>query len=379
MTMKHIQRRSQRSGEMLLTAVVSAGLAACGQPASSPHDDVSQVMPLAVPVTAIEARPWLQTIDAFGRVVAAEKVVIGVEVSGTVREMLVREGERVSAGQVLLRLDDRKQLLRVERARADVVGLRAEVNRAHGTYQRYQMLMARQVVSAEAFKQTQAAAESAGARLAEALAACALAEQELADLTVRSPASGVVELEAVETGQKVRPGEALLVLQSRDTLQVVTHVREEEVNLLQPGGGAPIVSPGVPGREYHGRIEAIASAADPRTGNFAVKLRVDNSEGLLREGMSARVTLRSAMPEEAVVIPRSALTDRDRRRVLFVIEGGHARRIDPELGLGNGEEVVVRAGLRPGDQLITGRLRLLVDNTPVQAVFGEALAAQTSF
>jgi membrane fusion protein (multidrug efflux system) len=336
-------------------------------------------LPLAVPVTEVKARPWRQTIDGFGHVVAAEKVMIGVETAGTVREIRVREGEQVNPGQVLLRLDDRKQRLRLERARADVVGLRAELERARGTYQRYQALMARQVVSEEAFKQTQAAAERASARLAEALAARALAQQELSDLTVHSPVSGVVEVEDVENGQKVQPGDVLVVLQSSGSLQVVTYVREEEVNLLRPGGSAPIHSPGVPGREYLGQIEAIASAADPKTGNFAVKLRVDNREGLLREGMSARVALRSALVEDTVVIPRSALIDRDRRRVLFVIDGGYARRVTPKLGLGSGEEVVVRAGLRPGDQLITGRLRLLVHNTPVQAVVDAALAAQTSF
>lgn len=326
-----------------------------------------------VEVLSLQLQPWLHSIEAFGRIVAAEKVVIGVETAGTVARVLFTEGQGIEAGQLLLELEDNKQRLRLERAAADVARSRAELAQAQGTYERYRALIGRRVVSEQDFKQTESAYNAAQARVEQAIAAEKLAQQELRDLSLISPVDGVVEHEAVEPGQKVRPGEELAIVQAGTSLQVVSYVTEKEVNLLHPGDLAPMTSPGVAGREYQARIESIGSTADPKTGNFPVKLRVDNSDGLLREGMSARITLQSSEPEQRLLVPRHAVVDRDRQRVVFVVREGRAFQLTPSLGMGQGDWVVVRSGLSAGDQLVVSNLPQLNDGSELVVVAaGEA-------
>ena len=359
---------------MLVSALL---VSACGQ-RTAPYAPANEVETSPLPVSVFELRPqiWHQTIQTFGRLVSAEKVTIGVEVAGTVAEVRFKEGQTVKAGQTLLVLDDRKQRLRLERASADVASARAELNRSLGTFQRYRALRSRQVIAEEAYKQTEAAYKAARASLKQAVAERALVRQELRDLNLVSPVDGVVESESVEPGQRVQPGQQLALLQTVNSLQVITYVREQEVNLLKPGDLAPVESPGAPGRAYQARIESVASAADPRTGNFAIKLRVDNADGMLRDGMSATIELRSQAGELLLMVPRAAVTDRNRRRVVFVLREGRAQRIAPVLGLGVGDQIPVRSGLESGDQLIIEPLSLVTDQKAVVAVPVDRQAAE---
>lgn len=340
-------------------------LAACADKGDTDGQAVVEPAVAQITVMEVQQRPWQASIDAYGRIVAAEKVVIGVDVAGTVEQVLFKEGQAIAAGQILLELEKSKQQLRLQRAGADVATARAELAKAQGTYERYRALIGRQVVAEEDFKQTEAAYSAAKARLEQAMAAEKLAQQELRDLTLISPVDGIVEVESAEPGQKVRPGDQLAVVQTNDTLQVVTYVTEKEVNLLHPGALAPMQTPGVPGRIYEARIESVGSTADPRTGNFPVKLRVDNSDGLLREGMSAQIQLQGREGDTLLAVPRSAVVDRDRQRVVFVIREGRAVKVVPSLGMAMGDWIPVLSGLQAGDQVAIDTLSALVDGTEV--------------
>jgi membrane fusion protein (multidrug efflux system) len=99
-----------------------------------------------------------------------------------------------------------------------------------------------------------------------------------------------------------------------------------------------------------------------------VKLAIANSEGLLRPGMTARVKLQGLRYQEAIVIPDSALVDRDRRRVAYKVMEGKAVEVEPVMAITAGDKVHVLSGLQAGDQLITGGIANVVDGTPVQAI-----------
>lgn len=328
-----------------------------------------------VEVLALTYQPWRQRIQAYGRIVSGEKVAIGVELAGTIASVDFREGDTIAMGQPLFRLDARKQTTRLDRASADVASAEAELARAAGTYQRQQALIGRKLIAAETFKLSETAFQTATARLEQARAAERLARQELDDLTVTSPVDGVVELESVEPGQRVRPGDTLAMIQTVDTLQVVTYVREQEVNLLRRGDTAPVTSPGAPARVYQAHIESIGAAADPRTGNFPIKLRIDNADGLLREGMSAQVELQVPEAEQLILVPVRAVSDRNRQRVVFLVREQRAVQVAPMLGLSVEGWAPALAGLAVGDQLIVSSLPLLADGVPVRVVARDAATA----
>ena len=92
---------------------------------------------------------------------------------------------------------------------------------------------------------------------------------------------------------------------------------------------------------------------------------MNDPDGLLREGMSARVILNGLRMHDALLIPRKALADRDRRRVIYKLEDNKAVALEPVLGLADNDRVRVLAGVKAGDQIIIDRLDLIVDGTAV--------------
>ena len=169
--------------------------------------------------------------------------------------------------------------------------MRARLEEQKEAFQRYRSLIHKQAVSKEKLGRAEASFKAAAADVQQAMAAEALARQELAQARIISPVDGTVTARNIEPGETVAPGRQLVVIQLVDSMRLVTYVTEREVNLLRIGQRVEVQSPGVPGTTYQARVELIGSVADHGTGNFPVKLAVGNRDGLLREGMSATVAL----------------------------------------------------------------------------------------
>jgi membrane fusion protein (multidrug efflux system) len=321
---------------------------------------------VTVQTTTVQPGSWTHSFKSYGLVHPAEEYEIGVEVSSTVEQVLFREGQTVTAGDLLLRLDDRRLKLRVDSAEASVEEARAAYEQARSTHERNQSIFATGVISEQAFRQSEADVKSAAASLRRAISSLEMAREELADARVRSPVSGLVTRRDVEPGKNVSPIDRLGVIQVMNALRVETFVSQKDINHVSVGMPATVTSPGVPGRVFEGRVDQVASSAEEATGNFEVGVVVEQDSGLLRDGMSAMVEFRGARQADALAVPRAALVDRGRRLIVYRVEEGIARAVEPALGVGNAEQVPVFAGLSAGDEVITSNLRLVSDGMPVQ-------------
>jgi RND family efflux transporter MFP subunit len=252
---------------------------------------------------------WQQILDAYGVVEPAEDVAITVDFSAPVKTVHFEEGQQVEQGQLLIELDSRKRDLRL-----------------------------RQAVTA--------------------------VEESL----VLSPASGIIDRRSVEPGETVMPGQLLGSVQAVDRVRVRVHVGEREVNDLRVGADAEVRSPGVRGRIYQAKVEAVGIKADAETGNFPVKLTLPNEDGLLRPGMTARVRLWGLTNAHALLIPDDALVDRRRRRVVYVVRDGRAVEVEPLLRASVGERIPVLEGLKAGARLVVEGMEQLVEGSPVEVV-----------
>lgn len=321
--------------------------------------------PVSVKLVSLEPQDWQLSFASYGHFETTEKITVSVDFSGTVEQVHFRDGQSISAGQLLIELDDSKQQLQLKRSQANLESAAAELEKSRATYFRYRDLITSGALSREQLKQSEAAFERARAAAEETEAALALAQQDLRETRIISPVDGVVDSRNVDPGQTVLPGNPLAVVQVADTLRVVTFVSEKEVNQLRLGDVAEVTSPAVPGKRYEARIELVSSTADPRTGNFTVKLTVNNGDRLLRPGMSASVRMSGVERADTLVIPRSLMVDRNRRRVVYLYDAGKAREVEPVIGASAGDELPVLAGLKAGDQLITTYLDLLADGQQV--------------
>ena len=349
-------------GVALAGLLIAAGCDGGGDAAEQPAD--AEIRPPQVRTLVLHPQTYARDIRAFGSVEPVEEIDLVVDFSGTVRTVGFTEGRRIEAGGILITFDERERAADLRRTEGALREAEAQMDDAQATFERVRRLRLTGTVSEASLIDADAAFRAATARLEQAIAARDRAATDLDEMTLESPVTGIVADRSVEVGQIVLPGEPLGTVHTTDVMRVITYVTEREVNTLAIGAAAEVTVPGAPGLALMGRIALVGYAAEPATGNFPVRVLVDNADGLLRDGMTARVRLTGARTT-ALLLPRSALTDRDRRRVAFRIEDGHAVQVEPVLAVTAGDRLPVLAGLSPGDAVVVDGAEALIDGTPV--------------
>ena len=352
---------------LVVTILLTAGLAACENRPPA-REEVPETRIAEVEVKVLQEQSWSETISSFGVIDAAKEIVIATDFSERVKKVHVKEGHRVKAGQLLIELDRRKQELRLARYRTSLKEAKANLTNTRTTLKRQEALFAGRNIPQSKLEEAQLALKTARARYEEAVAAVQLGERELADRQIASPAAGEVVKRSVEVGETISPGAALMIIQVVDAVRVIAYVTEKDINHLRLGSQATVTTPAVPGRTYTARIDSLGTKADPDTGSFWVKLAIANAEGLLRPGMTARVSLQGLTYQDAILIPDRALVDRNRRRVAYIVVDGRAVQVEPVVALSTIDRVQVLSGLQTGDQLVVGGVENIIDGTPVKAI-----------
>ena len=290
------------------------------------------------------------TDDAY---IASDVSVISPKIAGYIREVRVRNNERVRAGQVLFVIDESDYAARVvqaaaavaseeaaiatdesrldlqratiEQAKADVAASQAEQVRAKEDYQRYAQLLATNYASRQRFETAKADSQKAMAALAQKRAALVaalgqlrvlraerdeekakraqaqanldLARNDLANTVIRAPIAGVAGNRAGQTGQYVQPGTQLLSLVPLPRVYVTANFKETQLTWMRPGEPAEIAVDAYPGQVLKGRIESFA----PGSGAEFSLLPPDNATGNFTK-IVQRVPVRIAVPETAPLV-----------------------------------------------------------------------------
>jgi membrane fusion protein (multidrug efflux system) len=187
---------------------------------------------------------------------------------------------------------------------------------------------------------------------------------------VRSPSDGLVDQRFIEPGEPVAIGTPLISLQVVHTMRVHTWVSEADVFFLRAGNAASVTLSGLPLRDFDAVVEWVGVNADDATGNFPVKLLLRDESDRIRPGMTATTRIEGLGLDDMLVLPESALVDRDRRRIVFIAtqEDGRsvARLREPQLAAGFANRLVVLAGLDAGDRVIVSNQTQLVDGREIE-------------
>lgn len=349
----------------LLVGALSVG--ACSEAPEPGSDDAKA--PHQVEVTVEELRPlnWQTTVSTFGVVEALEEVNVAAELSGTVIAVHINEGDRVKTGQLLLELDPQKRELAVQQMEQQVQHAQAALKEARLKLQRRRDLAEKETISREVLDSAQLAVDLANAAYQQVLASAELARRELADTRIFSPTEGLVDIRAVEVGEPVQAGASLITLQAVQGMRMQTWVSEADIAYIRAGDPARVIVSGIAGREYAANIEWVGVNADQATGNFPVKLILSGETDALRPGMTARAELQGISKPDALLLPEQALVDRNRRRVVFVIEDGVAHLREPLLAAGFSNRLQILDGLVAGDHVVVAGHSHLLDGDTVIA------------
>lgn len=269
-------------------------------------------------------------------VVAARRATLSTRVAAAVREVHVREGQRVAAGQLLVSLSD-----------ADVRGALAAAEAglaAAASHERRIRELAKERAA------TPSELEQAVAQRAQAQGGVASATATLAYTELRASFAATVQARRIEPGDLVGPGQPLLELEG-DALELVASLSDAEAHGLAVGRVIPFEASGARGEA---EVVALSPGGDPLSHRRTVRARVRSVEGELRSGAFARLRVPRAgvAPASELWVPRTALVERGDLTGVFVASAGRAELRWISVGESVGDRVAVRAGVRAGETVV---------------------------
>ncbi len=277
----------------------------------------------------------------------------------------------MKAGQLLARLDG-------DKLRLEVALYEATMRKLERDYNRHLELQQKGLVSATALDNLKYELEPP--RRPGTWRACSSRTA-----TSARPIEGTVtqRLDVVKVGNTVTPvggviesaDSSLFVIEDLDTLILRVNVPERELAKLSVGQPAALTFDAVPERPFRGEIDLISPYVNAETATFSVRIRVAETDGLLRPGMFARVAIVYERKPNALQIPRTALLDSEGAPRVFVVKDGKAAERSLKLGLSNGGWIEVTEGLKDGEQVIVVGQGAVKPGTAVRIVNSSARPA----
>src|SRR5436190_1224316 len=339
--------------------------------------------PKPVPVrTAVVVQPGSAggertLLNASGYVTARRKSTVSAKVTGKVTEILVEEGMKVEAGQILARLDSsnvEKSMhlaeAQAESARKALDETKANLNKAERELKRIAQLAAEKVSSPSDLDNAEAEAKSLQARLDRQLADVAVAEREIAlwkqqfdDTIVRAPFSGIVTTKDAQPGEMISPMSAggftrtgICTIVDMTSLEIEVDVNESYINRVSSGQPVEGTLDAYPEWQIPCKVIAIIPTADRQKATVKVRVGFVKLDPRILPDMSAKVAFRASgevkTTERKLTVPRAAVRQRDGRDTVFLVQNGRVEQRAVTLGGAQGDDVTIAAGLSGGERLV---------------------------
>ena len=369
---------------------VKAAVMACFMAAVSCGQAPTAMGPAEYAVMTIATTDREIPINYSATIRGRQDIAIYPQVSGTIFELCVNEGQTVSKGQPLFIIDQVPYKAALQTAEANVAAAKAGVATAQLTYDSKKELYAKNVVSQYDLLTADNTLLTAKAQLAQAEAQRVNAANNLSYTVVKAPANGVVGTLPYRVGALVSASisKPLTTVSDNSDVYVYFSMTENQLlNLTRQYGSIANTLKNMPdvrlvlndGSVYDrtGRIESISGVIDTSTGSVQLRAVFPNADGLLHSGGAGSVIVPN-IHKDCVVVPQVATFELQNKVYVYKVEDGKAASsmIDVEK-INNGREYIVKSGLTPGDVIVAEGVGLLREGTPIVAK-GQGAAAQAA-
>jgi membrane fusion protein (multidrug efflux system) len=322
-------------------------------------DEAAASVVAEVSVTHVQRADIQSTLSVSGTISALpnQDVRVSSLVPGRVAHMLVAEGDLISEGQVLAKIDDRPFHDQVRQTQAAVDQARANVDNAELSLQRNQKLLDRGIAAQKDFEDARTQAAVNKALLNQAEAALSLAQLNLTRTDVRSPLTGMVVKRLLSAGEQVDGTAAQPIFEVANTAEVELYGNVPALYLdkIRVGQALSISTDAFPGKVFQSRIVAISPAVDPATNVGLVRIRIVNGAGRLRLGMFITAQVPLETHRNALVAALQAVyRDSDGNPEIYRVEGEKAEAVPVTLGLETKDRVELLSGAQEGETIILG-------------------------
>ena len=320
-----------------------------------------------MPVEAqkITAAPLAREVIAVGSLRSEESVIVSSELAGRIARIGFREGQPVSAGQLLFELESSVYQAEGDQARAAHALAKRNADRAAE-------LFGKNLISASD-------RDTAAANLDVAAASLALAQARMAKTRIIAPFVGTAGLRGVSPGDFVSAGQDLVNLEDLSTIKLDFRLSESALQVIAVGQSIGVEVDAYPGQKFSGEVYAIDPRVADQSRSIGVRARLLNKDGKLRPGLFARVKLEISSNPLALMVPEQAIFPRGDQLFVYAVEDGKARLKPVTVGQRISGKAEITSGLADGDVVITaGFQKIFAPDSPVNPINLPAEDAKTS-
>ncbi|MGI6425815.1 MAG: efflux RND transporter periplasmic adaptor subunit [Tepidanaerobacteraceae bacterium] len=408
--------KKARGFKYILTVLIIIALI-CGCGSNIPiEEEIEKTVPVKVTISQMEDLPEYQSFP--GKILAMDEVTLTPKMGGIVEEVLVNEGDRVTAGQVIIKLEQKDVVSQLNQAQAaydaamaqlsslengqmpqQIAQLESAVNQAEANFknakenfERMKELLEKGAISQQQFEgvelqfnvakeqyesaktqltltQEKTAPESiaaAKAQVKQTEAMLEAAKSALDNCLITSPIDGTVGGINAPIGQLASPGVPIATVGNLNSVEIEINVTEDRINGLEVGQEAEVTVDSVGDSVLKGKIISISPFKDPMTQVYPVKILLPNEDGLLKSGMFARVKLMVALHTNAVTIPEDAVVSYDGKSIVYTVKEGLAKANEVITGPASMGKIVIKEGLNPDEEVIIEGQEIVNDKIKVR-------------
>lgn len=364
--------------KVLMFAAASMLLASCGGGGGRPSFGDNEY-----PVVTVGTSSTTMQSSYPATIKGVQDVEIHPKVQGFITQINVKEGQTVSAGQVLFVLDNVTYQAQVRQAQAQVNTSTASLNTAKLTYENSQKLFESGVIGDYELQSSKNSYESAVAGLAAAQASLASAKEMLSFCYVKSPAAGVVGSLPLKVGTLVSASNTLTTVSNISSMEVYFSMTEKDVLAMgkNAGGltGAIDAMPAVKlrladGTEYgqEGRVTKMSGVIDAATGSVQIIAVFPNPEKVLKSGGSGAIIIPKSNTD-AIIIPQGCVSEVQDKKFVYILDKDNKVKyteikVDPQ---NDGNNYIVTEGLKTGDKYVTNGITKLSDGMEIVPITPE--------
>lgn len=316
--------------------------------------------PLSVDVAEVTESRTPRGVPAVGAVEPIRRASPASRLMGTVTAAPFEEGDRVSAGQVLVQIDDRDLAARRTQVESRVGEAEVLLRDAETNLTRMQALADERAIAGIQLEQAQTGRARAAAGVESARAALRELDANAAYGTITAPFAGEIVRKSLNVGDVATPGVPLFVLEDLSRIRVVASVGEAAAARLRQGERVPVEIEAA-GVRAVGVVEAVLPSSRPPVTGFRVNVVLDRPSPAVISGMTATVLVPSDEPDAGravrLLVPRDALVRRGEMVGVFLVDGTTARLRWVRIGLEEGDAVEVLSGLKRDERVVVGEAR----------------------
>ena len=308
-------------------------------------------------------------------VTALNQVELRPEVSGYITGIYFQDGQHVTNGMKLYTIEQQQYKGAYEQAVANLNAAKANLAKAQQDYDRYAALEKNDAIAKQILEHAQADLQASKMQVAAAEANVNLVQTNLQNSVIYAPFDGTIGISQVKLGSAVTTGQTLLnTISSDNPVAVDFSVDEKQIErftellhrkIIGKDSTFTIIMPDQTIYPYAGRLVLLDRAVNPETGTIIARLEFPNTKNLLRPGLTCDVRVLSNNAANSILIPYKAVVVQMGEYFVFVVKGNKVSQQKVDLGMQINDLVVVKDGLKPGEEIVSDGVQKLRDNSPI--------------